>query len=74
MNQLRSEFESGSAVREAPIATAHGPVLSDPRVDRLLAEPPTESSNPPPMHGIWLGVAAGILMWAVLALAFVLLG
>jgi hypothetical protein len=75
MNQLRSEFEAGSTALEAPVADGRVPLLSGTRVDRLLAERPIElpvaSPNPPPMHGIWLGVTAGILIWSLLAVAFV---
>jgi hypothetical protein len=71
MNQPRSEFDPKLNV--LPLRGAgDGPVLSDDHIHGLLASPRKEQDSQefpeaPPMAGVWLGVAIGLVLWAVLA-------
>lgn len=67
MNHLRAELKP-RGTSHASYATYSGPVLPDERIDRLLKQPPKvhESPTAPPMHGIWFGVALGMVLWCVI--------
>ena len=77
MRQQRG-LRSGS---EPPASfTAHlGPPLSGDRVDRLLERhlserPIPDERNAAPMHGIWLGVGVGVVLWCLVAGLLLLIG
>jgi hypothetical protein len=71
MSQQRSEF--GPEV-EVPVLheSSGGHALTGDSLDRLLADRAPEHQNdepaePLPMAGIWLGVAIGVALWALMA-------
>ena len=70
MRQQRSGLESAP---QLPASRApHAPLFNGHSVNLLLSQEvggveSAEPANAPPMHGIWTGIALGIVLWCAIA-------